>query len=195
MKTIILLRHSQPQKGTDLPNELIPLSDDGTYFARKLFQNVLFQSTTYVYSSPYRRAFDTAVMLGQPVTTDLRLVERQLGDPTTLRADFWKKQYLDHTFKNCGGESLNEVNLRMTSFVDELLSKLSEGQTAVVVSHAAAICSYLLNFCTITVTNSEAKLRKICFGRKVVMDGAFPTPGGFILQFQNRTLANITCLK
>lgn len=195
MKTMILLRHSQPQKGTDLPNELIPLSDAGLYFSKRLFQNVLFQGVDQVYSSPYKRAFDTAATLGGPVTTDLRLVERQLGDPTTLRADFWEQQYLDHNFKNRGGESLNETKQRMTSFADELLSKLGEGQTAVVVSHAAAICSYLLNFCTITVTNSEAKLRRICFGNEVVMDGVFSTPSGFILQFQNRTLSNITYLK
>ena len=104
---------------------------------------------------------------------------------------FWEKQYLDHDFKNKDGESMNEVNARMTSFMNELLARIGEGETAVVVSHAGAICAYLLNFCKITVLNPDEKTREILFRDTVVLSGKIRTPGAFILEWENDSLINM----
>lgn len=176
MKTVILMRHSKPQKNAGLPNEQIPLSEEGIRLATELLSLPVFGEVRHLWSSPYRRALETAEVSGLPIRTDPRLRERDLGDPATLNAEFWGRQYRDHCFKNIGGESLKDAQLRMSAVMDELLCSMGDGETAVVVSHAAAICAYLLNFCSITVTNEEKKLRRISFDGQTVLDGAIALP-------------------
>ena len=61
----------------------------------------------------------------------------------------------------------------MADCIHELLDSLPEGQNALVVSHAAAICSYLQRFCTVEVTDAAQKLRRITFQGEVLLDGHF----------------------
>ena len=63
---------------------------------------------------------------------------------------------------------------------------LPEGQNALVVSHAAAICSYLQRFCTVEVTDAAQKLRRITFQGEVLLDGHFWEADGFVLHIENR---------
>lgn len=195
MKTVILMRHSKPLKDTSLPNEQIPLSRDGIRLAKELFSHSVFHGTQRLWASPYRRAQETAKLLWDSVCTDFRLRERDLGDPASLTAEFWGHQYRDHSYKNNGGESLSDVQLRMTAFMDELLQSMEDGEKAVVVSHAAAICSYLLNFCSITVVDEEKKLRHITHRNQAVLNGSIATPGAFILMFDNQTLIELFYLE
>ena len=186
------MRHSQPQKNRNLPNEDIPLSQSGVRLARELFATPVFSNIVYAYSSPYRRALDTAAILGLPVKTDTRLIERQLGDKTTLNELFWAKQYTDPDYKNRDGESLREVGARMNSFMECLLSRMTDGETSVVVSHAAAICAYLMGFCTITVLDAAQKTRKITFRDHIVLSGQIKTPSAFILEFSGNRYIKIS---
>lgn len=192
MKTVILMRHSKPLSGLEPPNGEIPLCEEGISSAKKLFQSPLFVDVQHLWASPYRRAYDTAKVLNDSVLTDPRLRERELGDPATLNAEFWGRQYREHSFKNSGGESLNDVKLRMTAFMDELLHGMNDGEKAVVVSHAAAICSYLLNFCSITVSDEEKKWRHISFRSRTVLNGSIATPSAFVLTFDGTALNEIS---
>ncbi len=72
------------------------------------------------------------------------LHERTIGD---AREDFWLKQYEDHDFRNLGGESLNEMKVRMKAAINSIFCRMEEGETALVVSHATAIC----HICFLTV--------------------------------------------
>lgn len=184
MKTIILVRHSEPQKRTDLPNAEIPLSEKGRRVAREFFAGELFGGCKCVYSSPYLRAAETARCLSEHITFDERLVERALGDRESLNADFWARQYRDLDFKNRNGESLNEVARRMDACISDIRNRLADGEKAVVVSHAAAICAYLTKFCTVTVVNAEEKIRHIQFEGRTVLQGKIHTPSAFVLQFE-----------
>ena len=65
MKKIFLMRHSIPEKG-DMPNEQIPLSEEGKALAvskRNIFSNV-----DRCFSSPYRRAVHS--IYGSPECND-----------------------------------------------------------------------------------------------------------------------------
>lgn len=194
MKTIILMRHSAVERLPNVAPNDTPLSLRGEMLAQRIFIHKELLKVSRAYSSPYKRAYDTARLSGRQVFADQRLVERDWGDPSTMEESFWEKQYLDHDFKNKDGESMNEVMTRMTSFMNELLSKVSEGETAVVVSHAGAICAYLLNFCKITVLNPEEKTREITFRDAVVLNGMIRTPGAFILEWENDHLMNLRYL-
>ena len=107
MKKIFLMRHSIPEKG-DMPNEQIPLSEEGKALAvskRNIFSNV-----DRCFSSPYRRAMETAEFIADHPVIVKELHERTIGD---AREDFWLKQYEDHDFRNPGGESLNQVKVAL----------------------------------------------------------------------------------
>ena len=90
-----------------MPNERIPLSEKGKALAvskRNIFSNV-----DRCFSSPYRRAMETAEFIADHPVIVKELHERTIGD---AREDFWLKQYEDHDFRNPGGESLNQVKVR-----------------------------------------------------------------------------------
>lgn len=165
MKKIFLMRHSIPEKG-DMPNEQIPLSEEGKALAvskRNIFSNV-----DRCFSSPYRRAMETAEFIADHPVIVKELHERTIGD---AREDFWLKQYEDHDFRNPGGESLNQVKVRMKAAIDSIVCQMEEGETALVVSHATAICAYLLSYCEIEVKDAENKVRKISFHGKEILNG------------------------
>lgn len=84
MKTVLLVRHAEPLKHTGLPTEQIPLSENGCQMARQFLHSRLFQDVCCTYTSPYRRARETAAYLPGHATPDTRLAERALGDPATL---------------------------------------------------------------------------------------------------------------
>ena len=171
MTTLLLLRHSIPERGGSSPDP--GLSAEGLQRAAAVFQNDAFRTVSLVWSSPSLRALQTAQLLGLPVRQDTRLAERRTGDTTGQGASFWKRQYEDPDFKNPDGESFREVSARMADCIHELLDSLPEGQNALVVSHAAAICSYLQRFCTVEVTDAAQKLRRITFQGEVLLDGHF----------------------
>ena len=191
MKTIILVRHSEPIKDRTIPTEELPLSEQGHIKAQELFSLDIFRSVEAVYTSPYRRAYSTAEKLNKRLIVDGRLRERELGNPETLNAEFWNRQYEDHNYKNVNGESLNDTKERITSAISEIISMIQNGDAVVVVSHAAAICAYLLNWCSIEVVDEQKKLRKITHNRSVVMNGKIATPSAFILEFENEQLCEI----
>ena len=83
----------------------------------------------------------------------------------------------------------------MNSFFHDLLNCLEDGERAVVVSHAAAICAYLLNFCTITVLNSKQKSRKIQRNDNIILCGKIRTPSAFVLHFQAQELSDISYIE
>ena len=103
------------------------------------------------------------------------LHERTIGD---AREDFWLKQYEDHDFRNPGGESLNQVKVRMKTAIDSIVGQMEEGETALVVSHATAICAYLLSYCEIEVKDAANKARKISFHGKEILNGRFQPADG-----------------
>ena len=110
---------------------------------------------------------------------------------STLNAEFWNRQYEDHNYKNVDGESLNDTKERMTSAINEIISAMQDGNTVAIISHAAAICAFLLNWCTIEVMDVQKKLRKITYQGDVVMNGIIATPSAFVLEFENEQLCRI----
>ena len=80
MTTLLLLRHSIPERGGSSPDP--GLSAEGLQRAAAVFQNDAFRTVSLVWSSPSLRALQTAQLLGLPVRQDTRLAERRTGDTT-----------------------------------------------------------------------------------------------------------------
>lgn len=185
MKIIYLFRHSKPDKHSALENAYIPLSQEGKVLAKQFVDKFPVTAPVQVFSSPYIRAKQTADAFSFDVITDVRLIERNIGTKDTFTKDLWAKQYTDIDAKNENGESFRMVQRRMREFMDDLLGKMNDGESAIVVSHAAAICAYLQLYCEIQVTDVDTKRRRIVFRHKTVMDGTIKTPSCFVLNYDN----------
>lgn len=190
-KTIYLFRHSEPVSDSDLPTEEIPLSYEG----RKKIAGMVprFDRIAGVYSSPYLRAVQTAEAFNMNVSVDDRLHERTIGRPEAFTKELWELQYRDRALKLAGGESFLEAGRRMHMAMADILSALRDRQSAVVVSHAAAICAYLMEFsaCEVTVTDAETKSRKVIWNGKKIHEGPIPAPSYFMLTFENGELTDL----
>ena len=157
MKTIILVRHSEPQRTASIPNDKIPLSEAGRILAKTFFAQKIFENPQCVYSSPYLRAIETASCLSEKFVVDERLKERALGDLESLDATFWAKQYENLDFKNRNGESMNETACRMDSCIGEVFSKRNSSdiwnvsQTAIV-----TWAKIILRYCSSSTSSLES---------------------------------------
>ena len=188
MKTIFLMRHSIPER-LDLPTAQLPLSEAGKTLA--LEKKLVFADIDHCFSSPYQRAFETAKLIAGEDKVEVieGLYERLIGD---AKEDFWYRQYTDYDYRNEHGESLNDVKDRMKQAMQEILHRMQDSEQALVVSHATAICAYLLNYCEIEVTDITTKSRKITRDSHVIFNGKFNPTDYFILRFEDDMLNDIS---
>ncbi|MEG0733423.1 histidine phosphatase family protein [Anaerorhabdus sp.] len=194
MKTIYLFRHTTPQENSKYHNESIPISKQGVIEMKNLLSD-LYDDFDSILCSPYVRAVQTAQIISSNYSVDDRLCERRLGMEEELVDDFWARQYSDYDYKNIGGESLNDVRKRMVDAIDFYLNRVDDNQTIAIVSHATAICSFLLSNCSIAVTNAKCKERKIIFNERIIIDGKIKTPSCFKLVFDNEKLIDISYIE
>lgn len=183
MKTIYLFRHSKPDKTPGQPNERIPLSRDGRIQMRVFPAKLQISRDAKIFTSPYRRALETAQMIGDHIFPDNRLIERQTGPSQSFTKELWANQYVDPELKSLDGESFRMVRERMTAAVQDILLQMQDGETVVIVSHAAAICAFLQQYCDISVTDADKKCRRIVYQNRLVHEGDIHAPSCFKLNF------------
>ena len=124
---IWLIRHAdcyQDLSEVDDP----PLSALGRQQAARLAERVHRLNPAAVYSSPYRRAVETARAITDDVHVDKRLVEMDLEVSEEGRLDF--------------KESPSSVIERMRSVIDDI-TLAHPGRRVVAISHGASIVTYL----------------------------------------------------
>lgn len=189
MKTLYLFRHSTPDKHSTLSNEYIPLSPEGKRLTKQLINKLSIDAHIKVFSSTYTRAKQTAETISCNVIMDARLIERKVGNRETFTKDLWMNQYIDLDVKNDNGESFRMVQKRMNNSINDILAEMLDGESVAVVSHAAAICAYLQQYCIIKVTDVETKQRSIIFNNDIILDGIIHTPSCFKLTFDKDLLS------
>ena len=137
----------------------IPLNEDGRQMARDAHDEYLDTHFDICYCSPLIRAVETAEILLEgrnvPIVKDDRLLEMCFGD----------YEGIEHSFKipDCpinvifqdpasykesvgGAETIEELNARTKSFLDELVyPKIAEGKDVLIVGHGAMNCSLISN--------------------------------------------------
>ena len=191
MKTLYLLRHGEPMRLPGVPDYQWPLTERGHAQAKALFRQVEY---ALVAASPSRRALETARHAGLPVIVDDRLQERIPGDATPNMGDCWLRQYEEAQFKCPGGESFQEVGERMAAAITDVLARLPEGQSAVIISHAAAISAYFLCHGQIKVLDRPQKLRRFLWRGEAVCTSSFPPMTGFRLCFELDVLVGVAAI-
>ena len=105
-----------------------PLSPTGRRQAEQLAGRVRKVGATAIYSSPHRRAVETARIIGEEVREDPRLVEIELELAEDGSLDF--------------KESATSVVERMRSAIDDIVAA-HPGEHVVVVTHGVALMAYI----------------------------------------------------
>ncbi len=149
---LILVRHGESVANAQglllgrTDAELTPLGRTQILAARALLPDPVAEVRT----SPLRRARDTAALLdlGAPVTVDERWVEIDYGEFECqplggIPAEVWQRWQSDRDFRPAGGETLAEVDRRVSAACEELFAEggaaRRPGGDVVVVSHVTPI--------------------------------------------------------
>lgn len=205
MKTIFLVRHSEPLKkdkinyinydNEQIQNELIPLSIDGENKAALLTSKLFAANINNLWSSQYVRAISTAKYIAEAnnliinVSSDFN--ERKIGNSENIGEEFWLTQLYDKNAKTPNGESRKEVKDRMLTGIHRVLNETNDGEISVIVTHAAAITFLLMNWCELANAELKRKKRWLKFNDKDVINDSFNTPEVFQLIFENNDLKDI----
>lgn len=96
-----------------------------------------------VISSPLNRCVQTAEQFGLPITVDERLIELDYGEfdlkpLADVPPEVWASWRSDADFRPPGGETFNELALRVNGALDDLREQAID-QDVVVVSHVSPI--------------------------------------------------------
>jgi len=161
MTRLILIRHGETQWNVDgryQGQADPPLNEKGLEQARALLEKLEPLSLELLFTSPLKRAAQTAEVAAEvlkiPLFYDARLMEIHQGDwQTRLRSEIealypelfrrWESEPWQVTPP--GGEHLSDVQVRVDDFLEEILSKQT-GACIGIVTHRIPIALIKLRF-------------------------------------------------
>lgn len=136
----------------------VPMDAIGHQQARAAAPVIAEFAPAALWSSDLRRAIDSAAYVsaatGLTVRTDARLREYAAGmregytfDEFKIAHPFEHQNFFgDPDYHVPGAETVTEVRARMTAALSDIVDALPPGETAVVVSHGAALTAGILGF-------------------------------------------------
>ncbi|WP_459130122.1 histidine phosphatase family protein [Guggenheimella bovis] len=124
----------------------IPLNDAGRAQAKVLREKIVELSLEAIFSSPLKRAKETAEILNEnlslPVHFDDRLVERHFGEleGKSYESLDWSKDednwdFLKDAYESFGVESIESMDKRIDSFIEDL--KKTPFERVLILSHGS----------------------------------------------------------
>lgn len=204
VKTIYLIRHSAPFveiENYDNNDEILwsefnrnmILSPKGEENARKLCEVDELKNIQALYASNSPRAIQTAKYLaernGLKIKLDSRIDEREFGVKylKELSVDFTQTSFVNKDFKMEAGESLNEVDKRFQSFINDFIK--TNVDNIAVVMHGIILFSYLQSVSD--CFSYDGKIFKIKYQNKMLLNGKPKNPSIYKLEFNEGQLINI----
>lgn len=159
--TLIIVRHGEAEFNIArrVHGKLnSPLTEKGVRQAEKAAAALAGIHIDAIYSSPQQRVVTTTGILKQdrncPVTYDQRLAEMDCGEWDGKTEEFIRAEYPDdmrlwethpHLHTMPGGESLADVRVRLTAFLDGVLEQ-NRGKTVLVVSSQVPVMMMTMIF-------------------------------------------------
>lgn len=116
----------------------VELNEKGRYQAEKTKEKLNGIKFDKVFSSPLKRAFETAqIITNEPIEVDARIIERCNGQlEGKLKSECGNMvDFTDENERRFGIESLPDFRNRITNFFNELEEKFA-GKNVLVVTHA-----------------------------------------------------------
>lgn len=135
-----------------------------------------------IYASPLGRAKKTAQIIASkhsaPITFNDGLKEVSVGDFEGVVTNDWiteiNDRHLYKGWKDVGGESREEVALRIYQTFNKIISKAKDGDTVLLISHGNYYCNVLLNL---------FKIKRDELFRQARSEGRQAVPNGGIARF------------
>ena len=144
MNTFYFIRHAEPDHSWK-EDSTRPLSKNGMEDRTKLIEYFNNKKIDFIFSSPYKRAYDTVKVLADTynveIILDARLKERKSGVNSNNKELFYKR-WEDFSFAEIDEESIGNVQKRNIDFIKEINSKL-KNSIIVVGTHGTALSSIL----------------------------------------------------
>ena len=207
MKTIYLIRHSAPfveienyEDYKNVPwkdyNRNMILSSEGETKAKKLCELEDFKNIDSVYAADSYRAIGTAKYVAEmnnlKIKLDDRINERNLGVETI--SELPENQTIDSfnnkDYKFGTGESLNEVDKRFKSFIEDILNS-NDNKIALFI-HGIIMMSFLQNN---TDFSFDGKKMKLLFDNKEIYNDKMKNPMIFKIDYDEKEIVNIKEIK
>ena len=204
MKTIYLIRHSAPFieienyknneniKWNEVNRNMI-LSVKGEENAKKLCEIEELKSIDEIYASNSARAIGTAKYIAgtnnKSIKLDERINEREFGVDyiKDLPDNYTRKSFDDKNFKIKNGESLNEVDKRLKSFISDIIN--SECDKAVIVMHGIILLSYLQTICS--DFSYDGRSFKIKFNNNIIVNGTPGNPSVYKIVYDENNVISV----
>lgn len=203
MKTIYLIRHSAPfveienyDDYKNVPwsdyNRNMILSSEGEEKAKKLCNIDELKHIDAIYSADSFRAIGTAKYVAEmnylKIKLDSRINERNLGVNTIseLPENQVLDSFADKDYKFGTGESLNEVDKRFNSFINDLLE--SNDNNIALFIHGIIMMSFLQNN---TEFSYDGKNLKLIFNNKEVYNNKMKNPMIFMIKYEKDIIVDI----
>jgi broad specificity phosphatase PhoE len=147
---MILMRHADIDFTvfhSDL--DAIPLTENGVKRVTKLAHSKNFASYDLVYTSPAKRAYDTAKVFSAKIGKE-PIVKACLNERVTVPywtdPNYWNRieamTWADFSMALEGGESLDDARKRIVNCMNEIVN-VSVGRTVLIISHATVLCLLL----------------------------------------------------
>lgn len=203
MKKIYLIRHSAPfveienyDDYKNVPwsdyNRNMILSSEGEEKAKKLCNIDELKHLDAVYSADSFRAIGTAKYVAEinklKIKLDNRINERNLGVNTIseLPVNQTLESFKNKDYKFGTGESLNEVDKRFNSFINEILE--SNYNNIALFIHGIIMMSFLQNN---TNFSFDGKNMRLLFNNKEIYNDKMKNPMVFKIEYENNTIVDI----
>ncbi|QEK12183.1 histidine phosphatase family protein [Crassaminicella thermophila] len=168
MTKLYLIRHGQTKWNTESRAQgsiNVALSKEGRYQATLLANRMKNYEIDCIYSSDLDRAYETAVILGEKLNTEVKKIsglrEMSFGEWEGLTHENIKKNYLEHytvwrskphEANIPGGEKLIDVQKRGLETINDIITE-NKGKNIMVVSHGVTIKSIILGIMDIDLSN------------------------------------------
>lgn len=211
MKKIYLIRHSAPfveiDNYSNCDNVLweeynisMILSSQGEENAKKLCNVNELKDINEIYASNSSRAIETAKYLAEnnnlKIKLDNRINERKFGVKylKDLPNNFTKLSFEDKNFRVNNGESLNEVDDRLKSFINDLLDNNNNNDKIAIVMHGIILLSYLETICN--HFEFDGRNFDIRFKDNIILNGTPKNPSIYKIVFDdNKNISNVEYVK
>lgn len=148
MTTIYFVRHAQSDWAIKEEN-IRPLSEKGLKDREFVTEYLKDKDIDLVFSSPYKRAFDTVHDFAQKYGFEIDIIEdfRERKVDSAWVEDFIsfaKKQWEDFSYKLSDGENLNDVQRRNISALNKLLH--NNDKNIVIGTHGTALSTIINHY-------------------------------------------------
>ena len=149
MTTIYFIRHAQSDR-LSRDDTTRPLTDQGVADTAKITEVLHDKGIKHIISSPHLRALQTISGLAQAlniqVDIDKDFRERVVGTWIPDRFyGFIKQQWYDFDYRNEGGESLSEVQVRCVGATRRAMKQYKD-ETIAIATHGTALATIINRF-------------------------------------------------